>query len=223
MGGDRRKAELAWLTVVLTIAAGLRLWRLEDNGYGSEYYAAAVRSMLQGFHLFIYDSFDPAGFLSLDKPPVAFWIQTAFASVLGFSAWSIHIPQVLAGTASVALLYRLVRRTFGPATALLAAFLLALTPIAVDIDQSNIADPWLVFFLLLAASVALRGRGLSLVTAMALLGIAFNVKMAAALGCGPALLAGWWLASKLDWRRRLGWMVAAGSVLVVVSLSWPTA
>ena len=58
---------------------------------------------------------------------------------------------------------------------------------------------------------------------MALLGVAFNVKMLAALVCGPALLAGWWLAGTLDWRRRLGWMAAAGVTLAVVSLSWSVA
>ena len=98
---------------MLLIAAGLRLWRLEDNGFGTAYYAAGVRSMLQGGALFFYNSFDPAGFISLDKPPVAFWIQTAFATLLGFSGWTIHLPQALAGVASVALLYRLVRQPFG--------------------------------------------------------------------------------------------------------------
>ncbi len=37
------------------------------------------------------------GFISLDKPPIAFWIQTIFAAVLGYSGWSIHLPQALAG------------------------------------------------------------------------------------------------------------------------------
>jgi 4-amino-4-deoxy-L-arabinose transferase-like glycosyltransferase len=208
---------------VLLLALGLRLWRLEDNGLGTEYYAAGVRSALQGAALFFYNAFDPAGFISLDKPPVAFWIQTGFARLLGFSGWSIHLPQALAGTASVAILYGLVRQPFGAAAATIAALLLAITPIAVAIDRSNNTDSWLVFFLLLAAWAALRGRGLSLVAAMALLGVAFNVKMLAALVCGPALLAGWWLAGKLDWRRRLGWMAAAAVILAVVSLSWPIA
>ena len=218
-----RRAELAWLAAILAVAAVLRLWRLEDNGYGTEYYAAAVASMLQGLHLFFYDAFDPGGFLSLDKPPVAFWIQAAFARLLGFSAWSIHLPQALAGIASVALLHRLVRRAYGAVAGLLAALLLALTPIAVAVDRSNNTDSWLVFFLLLAASAALRGRGLSLVAAMVLLGIAFNVKMLAAFACGPALLAAWFLASELDWRRRIGWMAAAGAVLIAVSLAWSVA
>jgi len=218
-----KRIEAACLGTVLVLAAALRLWHLESNGFGTEYYAAGVRSALQGGALLFYNSFDPAGFISLDKPPVAFWIQAAFAWLLGFSGWSIHLPQALAGVASVALLYRLVRRPFGRGAGLIAAFLLATMPVAVAIDRSNNADSWLILFLLLAAQVALRGRGLSLVVAMALLGVAFNVKMLAALVCGPALLAGWWLASRLDWRRRLGWMAAAGVTLSVVSLSWPVA
>lgn len=208
---------------MLLIAAVLRLWRLENNGFGTAYYAAGVRSMLQGAWLFFYNSFDPAGFISLDKPPLAFWIQTAFAALLGYSGWTIHLPQALAGIASVALLYRLVRRPFGVAAGLCAALLLALMPVVVAVDRSNNTDSWLVFFLLLAAAAALRGRGLSLVAAMALLGLAFNVKMLAALICGPALLMGWLFAGTLDWRRRLSWMMAGGATLAVVSLAWAVA
>jgi 4-amino-4-deoxy-L-arabinose transferase-like glycosyltransferase len=211
------------LAVILLIAAALRLWRLEDNGFGTAYYAAGVRSMLQGAGLFLYNAFDPAGYISLDKPPVAFWIQTAFAGLLGYSGWAIHLPQALAGIASVWLTHRLVRRPFGVPAGLLAALLLALSPIAVAVDRSNNTDSWLVLFLLLAAILALRGRGLALAASMVLLGIAFNVKMMAALVCGPALLAAWLLSTTLDWRRRLGWMAASGAVLIVVSLSWAAA
>src|SRR5258708_5969129 len=137
--GDRRSMhewagrwrERAALAAVLLIATGLRLWRLEDSGFGTAYYAAGVRSMMQSGWLFFYNAFDPAGFISLDKPPLAFWIQTAFAWLLGYSGWAIHLPQALAGIASVALLYRLVRRPFGVPAALCAALLLAVMPIAV--------------------------------------------------------------------------------------------
>ncbi|MDP1838761.1 MAG: glycosyltransferase family 39 protein [Reyranella sp.] len=219
----RRRLEAAGLAVVLAIAAVLRLWRLEDNGFGTEYYAAGVRSMLQGGWLFFYNAFDPAGFISLDKPPIAFWIQTGFASLLGFSGWTIHLPQALAGVASVAILHRLVRRPFGIAAGLTAALLLAITPIAVAIDRSNNADSWLVFFLLLAAVLAARGRGLSFVLAMVLLGVAFNVKMLAALVCGPALAAAYLAAAPFDWRRHLIWLSAGAAALIVVGLSWAVA
>jgi 4-amino-4-deoxy-L-arabinose transferase-like glycosyltransferase len=219
---SRRRIEWAAFAAVLLVAAVLRLTRLDDNGVGTAYYAAGVRSMLQGAWLFFYNAFDPAGFISLDKPPIAFWIQTIFAAILGYSGWSIHLPQALAGVASVALLHRLVRPVGAPA-AIIAALLLAIMPIAVAIDRSNNTDSWLILFLLLAATVALRGRGLSLLVAMALLGLAFNTKMLAALVCGPALLAGWLLAGSLDWRQRLGWMTAAAVTLAVVSLSWAVA
>lgn len=211
------------LIVVLLIAAGLRLWRLGDNGFGTAYYAAGVRSMLQGLGLFFYNAFDPAGFISLDKPPVAFWIQTVFAGLLGYSGWTIHLPQALAGVVSVWLVHRLVRPAFGVPAGLAAALLLALSPIAVAVDRSNNTDSWLALFLLLAAALALRGRGLALAASMVLLGIAFNVKMMAALVCGPALLAAWLLSTDLAWRRRVGWMAASGGVLIVVSLSWAAA
>lgn len=212
--------EYGLLAAALVLASGLRLWDLSANGFGNEYYAAGVRSMLQGFGLFFYNAFDPAGLVSLDKPPLAFWIQAIFAAVLSYSGWAIHLPQALAGTASVALLYFLLRKPFGRTAALLAALLLALSPIAVAADRSNNTDSWLVLFLLIAAWLALRGRGLSLVFAMAALGFAFNVKMLAALICGPALLAGWWLSGTMDWQRRLGWMIAGGVMLAIVSLSW---
>ncbi len=213
---------MAVLAAILALAAILRLWRLETNGFGNEYYAAGVRSMLQGLHLFFYNAFDPAGLVSLDKPPLAFWIQTISARLLGYSGWAIHLPQALAGIASVALVYALVRR-FGRTAAFLAALLLALTPIAVAVDRSNNTDSWLVLFLLLAAWLALRGRGLSFVFAMAALGLAFNVKMLAALVCGPALLVGWWLDGTLDWRQRLGWLAAGAATFAIVALSWAVA
>ena len=55
-----------------------------------------------------------AGFVSVDKPPLGFWIQAASAKVFGFQGWSIILPRALAGVLSVALVYHLVRRTMGP-------------------------------------------------------------------------------------------------------------
>src|SRR3981189_1393089 len=118
----RRRLEGAALAIVLLMAAVLRLWRLQDKRVRTADSAAGVRSMLQGGWLFFYNAFDPAGFVSLDKPPLAFWIQTIFARVLGYDGWTIHLPQALAGVASVAILYRLIRRSFGAAAGTIAAF-----------------------------------------------------------------------------------------------------
>jgi 4-amino-4-deoxy-L-arabinose transferase-like glycosyltransferase len=82
------------LALVLALAAALRLWRLDQNGFDNEYYAAAVRSMMGDWHTFFNNSFDPAGFVSVDKPPLALWIQVATAKVLGFSSLAVLLPQV---------------------------------------------------------------------------------------------------------------------------------
>src|SRR5262245_66696565 len=101
------------LVAVLSTAAVFRLWRLDQNGFGNEYYTAGVRSMSQSWHNFLYNSFDPAGFLSVDKPPVALWIQVASVKLFGFHALSVLIPQALEGVAAAGLLYHRVQRRCG--------------------------------------------------------------------------------------------------------------
>ena len=139
------------LAVVLALAAALRLWGLEQNGFDNEYYAAAVRSMTGSWHAFFYNSFDPAGFVSVDKPPLALWIQVAAAKLAGFSPRAVLLPQVVEGLAAVALACHLVGRRFGAPAGLLAGLFLAVTPIAVAVDRSSNTDTGLVLVLLLAA------------------------------------------------------------------------
>ena len=118
------------LAGVVIIAAVLHFYGLEDEGYGNPYYAATVKSMLTSWHNFFFASFDPGGFVTVDKPPLGLWVQAASAKLFGFSGLSLLLPQALAGVFSVLLLYHLVRRTFGPTSGLIAALVLAVTPIS---------------------------------------------------------------------------------------------
>jgi hypothetical protein len=97
---SRRLSLRLGLLAVLAGAAALRLWRLDQNGFGNEYYTAGVRSMSLSWHNFLYNSFDPAGFISVDKPPVALWIQVASVKLFGFHALGVLIPQALEGVAA---------------------------------------------------------------------------------------------------------------------------
>ncbi|HXJ81435.1 MAG TPA: glycosyltransferase family 39 protein [Candidatus Methylomirabilis sp.] len=208
----------------MALGLGLRLWRLEQNGYGTQYYSAGVRSMMDSWHNFLFNSFDPAGFVSLDKPPVAIWVQVASAKLFGFSTLSVLLPQVVEGLASIALLYHLVARRFGAATGLLAALFLALTPISIVIDRSSNTDSCLVLVLLLAAwalTIATeRGSAALLVLAMALVGVGFNVKMLAAFVVLPTFALLYFVGAPLPWHRRLAHLTVGAFVLAVVSLSW---
>ena len=139
------------LLAVLLLAFALRLWHLAQNGWGNEYYTAGVLSMTTTWRNLLYNSFDPAGFVSVDKPPVALWIQAAGVKLFGFHGLSVLIPQVLEGLASVWVVYHLVQRRFGTSAGLLAALFLAITPVSVAIDRSSNTDSCLVLVLLLAA------------------------------------------------------------------------
>ena len=222
------RSRITWLraaeAALLIVTLGLRLWALDQNGFGIEYYSAAVRSMTQSWHNFLYNSFDPAGFVSVDKPPVALWIQAASAKLFGFRSASVLLPQVLEGLGAVWLLYCLVRRRFGASAGLLAGLFLAVTPVSVAIDRSNNTDSCLVLVLLLSAWAFLRAveRGSRgwLAAALALVGIGFNVKMLAAVVVVPALVVLYAIAAPVSLTRRVVDLAVAGAVLAVVSLSW---
>ena len=218
--------EWACLAGIILLALLLRCWDLGQNGYGNEYYSAGVRSMLEGWHNFFYNSFDPAGFISLDKQPVAFCILAASAKIFGFSGISLLLPQAVEGVASVTLLFHLVRRQFGGLAGLLAALFLALTPISVAVDRSTNTESCLVLTLLLSAWALSRavelGSPRRLLLSMALLGVGFNVKMLAALVVAPCFLVVYVLSAVRPLRQRLAHASAAIAVLIAVSLSWST-
>jgi 4-amino-4-deoxy-L-arabinose transferase-like glycosyltransferase len=223
-----RVGATAWgrigLGAILALGAGLRLWQLDRNRFGTDYYSAGVRSMAENWHNFLFNAFDPAGFVSLDKPPVAFWLQVLSTKLFGFNGLAVLLPQVIEGVAAIALLYHLVARRCGRLAGLAAALFLALTPISVAVDRSSNTDSCLVLVLLLAAwaliVAAERGSWRLLILAMALVGLGFNVKMMAALVAVPGFALVYWLAAPAEWRRRFVHLAASGAVLLGVALSW---
>src|SRR5579859_1746605 len=107
------------LFAIVALSAVLNFFGLSKEGYDNQYYAAAVKSMSQSWHNFFFNSFDPGGFVTIDKPPLGFWFQVASVKILGFNGVALMLPQAIAGILSVALLYYLVRRVWGGAAGLL--------------------------------------------------------------------------------------------------------
>ena len=215
------------LLLIALIAAFCDFYQLQANGYANLYYAAAIRSMMQSWHNFFFVSFDPGGFVSVDKPPLGFWIQTISAKIFGYSGFSILLPEALAGIASVIVLYVLVRRAFGDVAGLLAALALAITPISVVTNRNNTIDSLLVLTSLLAAWAVLRateqGSLRWLLVGGLLVGLGFNIKMLEAWLILPALALVYLLGAPLRWRTRLLHLALAGVVMLVISLAWVVA
>ncbi|MGB8220244.1 MAG: glycosyltransferase family 39 protein [Methanoregula sp.] len=221
------KAEIL-LAGILVVSAFLNIWNIWNQGLTNTFYAAAVKSTLVNPAAGFFNSFDPAGFVTVDKPPVGLWVQAAFAAVLGFKGWVLVLPQALAGIGSVALIYFIVARPFGKPAGLVAALALAVTPILVAVSRNGTMDTQLIFVLLLAVWAVLRAtreRSLSwLLVSVCLIGIGFNIKMIQAFVVVPAVLVIYFLGTTdFSFRKRALHLGIAVLVLLAVSLSWAVA
>src|SRR5919198_1438144 len=210
---------------LLVLAALLYLWALDRNGFANEYYSAAVRSMSTNWHAFLYGSFDASGVMTVDKPPLALWVQALSVRAFGFSSWSMLVPQALMGVATVALAYDLSKRQFGRVAGFTAALALVLTPITVAISRHNNPDALLVLCCTAALWFVVRafedGRTRWLVLAGVAVGLGFEAKMGAALLVVPAIVAAWlWIAprGRIAAARQLA---AGGAAMVAVGGAWP--
>jgi 4-amino-4-deoxy-L-arabinose transferase-like glycosyltransferase len=219
----------AWARpVLLAVAAVAGLaygWGLSDDVV-QPFYGAAARTMSQSWHDFIFGAFDPSGTVTIDKLPGELWVQALFVRVTGFHLWAIVLPQVIEGSLAILVLYRAVRRLWGPVAGIVAAICLAASPITVLLNRGNISDSLFILLGLLAAdamtTALTTGRRSSLLVAGVWLGLAFQTKMLEAWIVALPVVVAFVVASP---KNRQRWRTAAGFGLVtlVVSLSWMTA
>ncbi|MDI5978268.1 glycosyltransferase family 39 protein [Amycolatopsis magusensis] len=226
----RTTASTRWpvwtLAGICVLAALLYAWGFASGSWGNTYYTAGVKAMSSGFTDFLFGAYDPAGAVSVDKPPMSLWPQVVSVWIFGYHGWAILLPQVLAGVGAVFLLHRTVRRWAGEASGLFAALLLALTPITVAVNQVNLPDTLLVLLLVAAAYAVTRsiedGRHTGwLLWSAFFVGCAFTTKMLQAWIVVPGLAAAFLVGASGPVRRKLLDLLAAGLVLFVSSFWWP--
>ncbi|EXY05591.1 MULTISPECIES: glycosyltransferase family 39 protein [Bacillus cereus group] len=219
----KKRLDIPLIFIVL-LALFLNGYNIWTDHYVNTYYTTTVASMLQNFHNFFFGSLDSAGSVTVDKPPVAFWIQTISAYIFGLHGWSVILPQALAGIGSVLLIYFLVKPSFGVVAARLSALAFACTPIAAAVSRTNNIDSMLVFTLLLATWLLFksvkRESVWSLLGSFAVIGIAFNMKMLQAYMILPAFYLFYLLAAKVNWKKKIGFLTGATAIMLVISLSW---
>jgi len=211
------------LGAITLISVFMNFYRLGQNGFGT-FYPAAVRSMMDTWHNFFFASYDPGGFVTIDKPPVGFWFEVLSAKIFGFNSVSILLPEALAGVLAVLLLYYLVRRHFGVVAGLLAALALALSPISIVTNRNDTIDSILALTILVGAWAVLRaaetGKLRWLLLSAAIVGIGFNIKMMEAYLVVPAYGLLYLLAAPISIWKRVGHLALAALLLLVVSFSW---
>ena len=213
------------LSALIALAAGLNLWALGRNGWANDYYSAAVRSMSTSWHNFLFASADPSGVMTVDKPPLALWVQALSVRVFGYHPLSMLVPQALMGVASVALAYDLVRRRFGRGGGFVAGLALAVTPITVAISRHNNPDALLVLCCVAALWFTVRaledGRTRWLVLAGVCVGLGFETKMLVALVVVPGIALAYLLVAPRGRFRALRQLLAGGAAMTLVAGAWP--
>jgi 4-amino-4-deoxy-L-arabinose transferase-like glycosyltransferase len=199
-----------------------------DHAYLEAFYGGAARSMASNWHNFVFGAADPWGTVSVDKLPGSLWVQALSLRLFGFHVWAIVLPQVLEGVLTVLVLYRVVRRISGAGAGLVAALIMAGSPIVILLNRGNVSDSLLILLLVLAADATTRayqtGRLWSLVWAGVLVGLAFQTKMLQAWLVLPAFFLAYLVAAPVpSFFRRVGHLVLCSLAVLLVSLSWMTA
>jgi 4-amino-4-deoxy-L-arabinose transferase-like glycosyltransferase len=223
-----REGDPVWsrpLLWIVTLVAGiLAFWGLTRNGYGNTYYAEAAQAASHSWTAWLTNAVDVSGTDSLDKGPLANMLMGLSGRVLGFSSFSMLLPEALCGVGSVVVLHNIVKRTMGHRAAILAALILAVTPIFVAMSRFNNPDAVLVLTELGAVWALIRalesGRTRHLLLSGVFVGLAFNVKMLEAYLIVPGLVLAFLVAGQGGLRRRLAQLTAAGGAMLAVSFVW---
>jgi 4-amino-4-deoxy-L-arabinose transferase-like glycosyltransferase len=222
-----RAAEASWVAPamlgVVGLAAILYLLNLTVSGYANTYYSAAALAGSQSWSAWFFGSIDSANFITVDKPPLGTMLIGLSVRLFGLSSWSILLPEALAGIGTVVILMATVRRTFGPAAAVMAGLVSALTPAAVLIFRYDNPDALLTLLLVGAAYAFVRSleRGSLrwVATAAILVGFGFLTKYLQAWFVLPAFALTWLVAAPGTLGRRVVGLAVA-FVSVIVASGW---
>lgn len=220
---DPRWATAAFAGLLLGTAV-LYFWNLTVSGYANEFYAAAAQAGAESWKAFFFGSLDAGNAITVDKPPASLWFMAISVRILGLSSFSILLPQVLMGVATVAVVARSVRRHAGIGAGLLAGLAMALTPVAVLMFRFDNPDALLVLLMTLAAAATLRAIEKGSVRWMAvvgvLIGFAFLTKTLQAFLVVPFFGLAWVLFAATTLRRRILGALAAVAALAVAGGWW---
>jgi len=224
LGEGPQRYERPALIALLMATGGSWLFGLSRNGWANSFYSAAVQAATRSWKALLFGSSDAGNSITVDKPPAGLWPLDISARIFGVNSWSILVPQVLLGMASVAVLYAIVRKRFGPAAGLAAGLLLAVTPVATLMFRYNNPDALLVFVMVAAAWTLLRavddGRTRWLVCAGALIGLGFLTKQLQVMLVVPALAVTYLIAGPVRLRTRVYQLVAALGAMMAAAGWW---
>ena len=196
---------------------------LTSNGWANSFYSAAVQAGSQSWKAFLFGSSDAGNSITVDKPPASLWVMALSVRIFGLSSFSILLPEVLMGVATVGVVHATVKRCSTAAAGLLAGAVLALTPVAVLMFRFNNPEALLVLLMTLGAWATMRSIEQGSPKWMAIVGVfiglGFLTKALQVLLVVPFFGWGYVLFANTTLRRRIvGAIVGVGAMLL--SAGW---
>lgn len=152
----------------------------------------------------------------VDKPPLLFYLQALFYPLLGPVEWAARLPDFIASLLMVPLLGLLAWRIYGEEwMAILAALVVALSPLSIQFSATAFTDPLMTLLVVAALAAAIVNCQLS----GFLFGLALATKhqswLFLPLFIGVGLLSGW---RRHRWSRWLAGLVAV--LLLLLLWEW---
>ncbi|MGQ0653772.1 MAG: glycosyltransferase family 39 protein [Betaproteobacteria bacterium] len=194
---------LAWFAVLFTRP----LYRADESRY-----AEISREMVASG-----DWITPRlnGFKYFEKPPLQYWTTAAFFKAFGEHDAAARLWNALCGFAAMLLALGAARRLYGRGAGLLAAAVLAASPLYVVLGQLNTLDMGFSLFLSAAIFAFALGHVLAFWAACALAVLSKGLA-GIVLPLGAVAL---YILVKRDWRRlaRMQWLKGSGLFLVITA------
>jgi 4-amino-4-deoxy-L-arabinose transferase-like glycosyltransferase len=220
--GDPTWARPALLGLLLATAL-FYFYNLTSSGYANSFYSAAVQAGSDSWKAFFFGSSDAGNSITVDKPPASLWAMALSVRVFGLSSFSILMPEVLMGVATVGVVYATVRRHFGAAAGLIGGAVMALTPVAVLMFRFNNPDALLVLLMALGAWATMKsieqGSAKWFALVGVFIGLGFLTKALQVLLVVPAFGLAYLLLANTTLRRRITGALI-GTAATVLSAGW---
>ena len=212
----KKKHSLACLAALACIGAAARLSNINASLWFDEMMQVAAAA--SPWHDLLYAVADHF------SPPLDYVSVKLAMLCLGREDWAVRLPALISGTAAIPLFYYFARSLGGPATALVAAALLALSPMAIGYAQEARMYSFFLFLSLASFTVALRLTEKSSFASSLLLGLLNGLLMITHY-FGVFAIAGEMLflliaARAGGGKRRAELMAASLAVSVFLFLPW---
>lgn len=220
--GDPTWARPALLGLLLATAV-FYFYNLTSSGYANSFYSAAVQAGSDSWKAFFFGSSDAGNSITVDKPPASLWAMALSVRLFGLSSFSILMPEVLMGVATVGVVHATVKRHFGAAAGLIGGAVMALTPVAVLMFRFNNPDALLVLLMALGAWATMKsieqGSARWFAIVGVLIGLGFLTKALQVLLVVPAFGLAYVLFADTTLRRRITGALV-GTAAMVLSAGW---